>query len=119
MIIDARRVLIFRIVGAITQVFVGVFGVHFDAVMAEKFLLIGCLHEEVVVPFAPDIDVFVAQPAHDAARTAALGVVIIDVRGKTVFKKGTFNAGIAYITVGASACGILIFGLITERIVAL
>ena len=74
------------------------------------------MHKEVAVPFAAHIDILVAQPAHNAARTAAFTVIIIDVGREAILEQGSLDASIAYIAVSTASYGVFVFRVIAEGV---
>ena len=118
MVVDASCILVFRIVGTVAQILVGVLGIHLHMVMLLEVRLIGGLHEEVAVPLAAHVDILVAQSPHDTARAATLTVVIINVRGESTLEQGSLDASVANVAVGTTSHGIFILRMIAEGIVA-
>ena len=117
-IIHASRVLILRILRVVAQILVRILGVRLVAKPLEGLLLIARLHEEVAVPLPAYVRVLVRQAPHDAARAAALGVVIIDVRREAATEQGSLHATVADVAVRAASHGVFVFGMIAEGIVA-
>ena len=109
MIIDSCGVLILRILRAITEILVGVLGICLVAEPFEGLGLVARLHKEVAVPLPAHVRVLVAQTPDDAARAAAFGIVIVDVRREATPEQRSLHATIANVTVGAASHGVLIF----------
>ena len=76
------------------------------------------LHENISIPLAPYINIFVAQASHYAAGGASFRNVRIDMRGKSIAEQRAFNTVITYIGIPPSPDRILIFRLVAERIIA-
>ena len=110
--------MILGVVGAVTQILVGVLGIHLHVVVILELGLIRCLHEEVAVPLAPHIDILIAQTAHDATRAAALAIIIIDVRRETTFEQSSLNTSVADVAVCPASHRIFILRVVTEGVVA-
>ena len=118
MVVDASCILVFRIVGTVAQILVGVLGIYLQVVVLRELCLVRGLNEEVTVPLAAYVDILVAQSPHDTARAATLTVVIINVRGESTLEQGSLDASVANVAVGTTSHGIFILRMIAEGIVA-
>ena len=118
MVVDASCILVFRIVGTVAQILVGVLGIYLQVVVLRELCLVRGLNEEVAVPLAAHVDILVAQSPHDTARAATLTVVIINVRGESTLEQGSLDASVANVAVGTTSHGVFILRMIAEGIVA-
>ena len=97
----------------------GVLEVEFQLVLTAEAVRVGRLHEEVGVPLAAHVGVFVRQAAYDAAGASALGDVEVDVRLKATVEQGSLGAPVFDVRVAARAHGVLVLRLVAEGVVAL
>ena len=118
MVVDASCILVFRIVGTVAQILVGVLGIDLQVVVLSELCLVRGLYEEVTVPLTAHVDILVAQPPHDAARATTLTVVIINVRGESTLEQGSLDASVANVAVGTTSHGVFILRVVAERVVA-
>ena len=79
MVVDLGRILIFRVVGAVAQVFISVFQIGFQLISVGEDMAIGGLGKQVGVPLAADVGIFVRQATDDTTRTAAFRLIIVEV----------------------------------------
>ena len=80
--------------------------------------MIGELAEEVTVPFAPHVGIFVGQPTHNATWETTLRIEKIGVPLEILEKEAAFDAHHVDVAVSACAGGVFILGFVTKRIVA-
>lgn len=71
-------ILIFGVIGAITQIFLGVLAVEKHLVAAVEAVCPRCLREPIYIPLASHVDILVGEASHYAAGTTPFGHITID-----------------------------------------
>ena len=117
--VGADGILVFGIIGVISQIFVGIFEVEAHAMDGSEWKIVRGLDEHIGVPLSADIDILVGEASHDATGAPTARQVEVGVGGEAPFEEGGFGAIVADVGIGTASGGVFIFGVIAEGIIAL